>query len=92
MTKITTSAIDYIINCHTKYKEAKLDFEDAKKLHCSELEPGTYRGSAGYLTKGISQRPIVDYKRMIEELGIDVSKYTVVKDVETISVHNLNHI
>lgn len=89
MTKILTSKqIDELLDLQAEYQSIKDRF-DAKKLElCKDLPEGRYANNSGCIIKTVSNRQVTDYKRMIEDLDINISPYTTGKDVETITMRN----
>lgn len=89
MTKtLTNKQIEELLDLQANAQLSKDKLEDKKLEWCKDLPEGKYEGNSGCIIKTISSRQIVDYKKMVSDLNIDIEPYITTKEVETITMRN----
>lgn len=87
--KLKTKEIKELVALYIDYKRAENAFKRAKEVLCKDLAPGIYCCDDGDVTKTISTRLTYDWKAAATDAGLDMTKYSKLIPVETISVRNL---
>ena len=87
--KLKTKEIKELVALYIDYKRAENAFKRAKEVLCKDLTPGVYSCEDGDVTKTISNRLTYDWKAAATDAALDMTKYSKIIEVETISVRNM---